>query len=248
MTSVESEEMSVPLYPYRIRKKFAAALGMTLVTYITVAYLVLPVAWLGVESRHPALNRVQRVSLTKDKIPGDPLNLAFVGNEAELTRGMLKAGWFAADPVTFASSLRIADDTILRRPDIDAPVSPLYVWGRKQDLAFEFPVGHDPRQRHHVRFWRSERLDAAGTPAWLGAATFDTKIGLSHTTLEITHHIGPDVDVERDKVLADLERVKAIAKIEWIDGFQRELKGRNGGGDPYQTDGRLPLAQLLPEE
>jgi hypothetical protein len=31
--------------------------------------------------------------------------------------------------------------------------------------------------------------------------------------------------------------------ISWQDGFQ-QLQGRNGGGDPWHTDGRLAIATL----
>ena len=91
------------------------------------------------------------------------------------------------------TSLRIAADTVLRRPDDDAPVSNLFLFSRKQDLAFEQPVGDSPRQRHHVRFWRWDKLYEDRT-AWIGAATFDQSVGLSHTTGQVTHHIAPDVD------------------------------------------------------
>jgi hypothetical protein len=32
--------------------------------------------------------------------------------------------------------------------------------------------------------------------------------------------------------------------ITWIDGYQRVLQGKNGGGDPWHTDGRLPVVTL----
>ena len=43
-------------------------------------------------------------------------------------------------------------------------MSTLVYDGRRQDLAFEKPVGDNPRKRHHVRFWRSMELDAGGRP------------------------------------------------------------------------------------
>ena len=61
-------------------------------------------------------------------------------------------------------------DVLERKPYPDAPVSNLYLWGRIQDLAFEQPVGNSPKQRHHVRFWRSAEVDDNGEPLWLGAA------------------------------------------------------------------------------
>jgi hypothetical protein len=210
-----------------------------LLLYLLVAYLALPMGWRRYEKRHPALANAPTLTHTKTGIPGDPLNIVLIATEDDLHRAILAAGWFPADPVTLESSLRIAADTVLRRSYDDAPVSSLYLFGRKQDFAFEQPVGDDPRRRHHVRFWKSAEIDDQGRPAWLGAATFDEKVGLSHTTGEVTHHIGPDVDAERDKLLADLQRAGKLAGVQWIDNFQPRHEGKNGGGDLWRTDGRL---------
>jgi hypothetical protein len=216
--------------------------------YIVVAYLALPTAWRVVDRRHPALAEIPRITRTKNGIHGDPLNIALVATEAELHRGILAAGWLPADPITLESSLRIAADSVLRRSYPEAPVSNLYLWGRKQDLAFEQAAGKDPRKRHHVRFWRSDRMESDGRPLWIGAATFDRHIGLSHTTGQITHHIAPDVDAERDKLLADLEQTERLSVVEWYNGFQTQHQGRNGGGDQWVTDGRLPVGVFAKEE
>ena len=212
-----------------------------LLLYLVVAYLVLPIGWRRYEKRHPALLDAPRVTHTGTGIPGDPINIVLVANEGDLHRAMLAAGWFPADPVTLESSLRIAADTVLRRSYDDAPVSSLYLFDRKQDFAFEQPVGDDPRRRHHVRLWRSEKNDDQGRPAFFGAATFDMKVGLSHTTGEVTHHIAPEVDAERDKLIADLQHAGHLADVYWIDDFQPQHDGKNGGGDPWQTDGRLAV-------
>jgi len=212
--------------------------------YFVMAYIIVPALWRRAESRRPELDQFPRISDTKDGIPGDPLNLAVVGSEEDIARAMQAAGWHPADPITLRSSLRIAEDTVLRKPDPDAPVSNLYVWGHKQELAYEFPVGHDPRRRHHVRFWRAPNLDISGRPLWMAGATYDERVGLSKTTGQITHHIGPDVDKERDNVLAALEASGSVVSVEWIDDFNPNTTGRNGGGDPYHTDGRLPVIEL----
>jgi hypothetical protein len=172
------------------------------------------------------------------------LNVALIGTEEFVHKAMIAAKWYPADKITLASSLRIATGVVFDRPYVDAPVSSLYLWGRKEDLAFEQPVGNDPRRRHHVRFWRSEKLDEQGRPLWLGAATFDTHVGLSYTTAEITHHIAPDVDADRDKVINDIRNAGDLAAEYWIDGFHKVLQGKNGGGDPWHTDGRLAVGLL----
>ena len=80
--------------------------------------------------------------------------------------------------------------------------------------------------------------------AWIGSAAYDIGVELSRTTGQVTHHISPNVDAERDLLVADI--TKAIpAQVRWLDGFQTELHGRNGGGDPWRTDGRLAIV-LLP--
>lgn len=83
-----------------------------------------------------------------------------------------------------------------------------------------------------------------GRTAWFGAATFDKGVGLSHTTGQVTHHIAPDIDAERDRLLAGLQQAVAVQTVQWIDDFHTELEGRNGGGDPWHTDGRLAVVLL----
>ena len=166
-----------------------------------------------------------RITRTGAGIPGDPLNVSFIGSEDDLLSALLEAGWYPADPITLKSSLRIAESTIFHRPYIDAPVSNLFLFGRKEDLAFEKPVSNDARQRHHVRFWQVPAKDESWEPYWLGAITFDRTVGFSHTTGQITHHIAPDVDTDRDGLIADLQRTGRIANIEWEDKFQDPPEG-----------------------
>lgn len=218
------------------------ALGVA-AAYVLAAYLLFP--YLGKERalRHPDLLDGARITQTGSGIPGDPLDLALVGNEEDLVRAMLAAGWKPADALSFRSSVRIAVDTVIDEPDPNAPVSNLYLYGRKEDLAFEKPVGHSPRERHHVRFWRSPKVDN-GRPMWMGSATHDIGVELSRTTAQVTHRIAPDLDAERDLLLADLTKANRVLSVRWIDGYHKELEGKNGGGDPWHTDGRLPVATL----
>ena len=210
-----------------------------------VAYLVIPRLDRWRTRRQPELAAGEHLTQTGTGLPGDPLNIALVGSEETLIRVLLAAGWVPADALSFKSSVRIAVDTVIDKPDPNAPVSNLFLFGRKEDLAFEKPVGHSPRERHHVRFWRSTQVDA-GQPVWLGSATHDIGVELSRTTGEITHHIAPDVDAERDLLLAELTTANPRLSMRWITGFHQILQGRNGGGDPWRTDGRLPVVTMPP--
>jgi len=215
----------------------------TLTVYLLAAYEVIPAVWKSYESRHPALALAQKRAFTLQGIPGDPINLAFVGQEDDLIAAAVRSGWLAADPITWKSSAKITIDSLAHRAYGNAPVSDLYVEGKKQDLAFEQAFGPDPSKRHHARFWKSEQVDDEGRPLWLGAATFDSRVGVSHLTGQVTHHIDADVDKERNKLAADFGGSTGIM-LEWIEGFQHDLRGKNGGGDPYFTDGRLCLIYL----
>jgi hypothetical protein len=210
-----------------------------------VAYLVLPLFWRHYEHL-PAMATVPTITHTPNGLPGDPLNVALVGTKEDILRAFAAARWYPADPITLESSLRIALSVVMHRPDPDAPVSALILFGRKQDLAFEQDVGGSAKQRNHVRFWRTEVKDPSGGEVWVGAATFDRGVGLSHTTGQITHHIGPDLDAERDRLMGDLERAGWITTRYNVTGIGPTINGRNGGGDRYYTDGEMWVGVLAP--
>jgi len=134
---------------------------------------------------------------------------------------------------------------LLHRPYPTAPVSPLFYDGRREDLAFQKPDGTSPARRHHVRFWRVLDSGEEGPPVWLGAATFDRSVGLSRYTGQVTHHIGADIDAERDLLVDDLERAGMVQAAYQVSGIGPTLAGRNGGGDRYRTDGEIQITQLV---
>ena len=209
-----------------------------LLAWAAAAYLVLPLLWRAYAHRHPSLEDIPGITYTANDIPGDPINVALIGTREQLIQIMLAAEWDPADPITLESSLKIAADTVFRRPDPEAPVSSLYLFGRKEDLAFEQPVGPDPRHRHHVRFWQTDKEEDS-RPVWVGSAVFDKRVGLSRTTGQVTHVTAADVDAERDYLFQCLERTGDLSETYVVDGFHKVRSGRNGGGDPWTTDGNL---------
>jgi hypothetical protein len=212
--------------------------GIVLI-YLLVAYVAMPLLWRVYERRHPWLENIPGVTQTGDHHPGDPLNVSLVGSAEELEKIMTTAGWHKAKALGLRSDVKIAADTILKRPDDEAPVSNLFLFGRKEDVAYEQPVGDSPRKRHHVRYWKTPQTDDTGRTVWIGSVTFDERVGLSHTTGQVTHHISPDVDEERDRLFAELQKTGELASVETIADFHTTLSGKNGGGDPWHTDGAL---------
>jgi hypothetical protein len=219
-------------------------LAFTLGAYLLLAYLIIPALWKRHYERHPALADTPRLTRTGTDLPGDPLNVALVGSKGDVEAAMRAAGWSPAAALGVRADLGIARSVLLDRPDPTAPVSTLYLFGRREDLAFEEEVGTSARHRNHVRFWQAPQSDEDGRPLWLGAATYDERVGVSHDTGQITHHIGPDIDAERNDLMNDLVKAGWVALRYQVEGIGPTRDGRNGGGDHYFTDGMMDVAVL----
>jgi len=220
------------------------ALIVVLILYGVLAYFLLPLTWRHYEHQK-GLAGLPMVTRTSDDIPGDPINVGVVGSKDDVLCAMNAATWYPADPITLRSSIEIAGSVLLDRPYHDAPVSHLYYRGKRQDLAFEKPAGKSADRRHHVRFWKVLDRGQEGRAVWLGAVTFDRGVGLSHDDARITHHIGPDIDAERDMLTVDLTAAKVVTTIYEVTGVGPTLAARNGEGDSYYTDGEVKISVLV---
>jgi hypothetical protein len=80
-------EQSQPISPRRRRllRRRVIPLALTLLTlYFLAAYVVVPSAWLRYSHRHPRLDDVPGITVTAFGAPGDPLNVALIGTEAQV--------------------------------------------------------------------------------------------------------------------------------------------------------------------
>lgn len=212
--------------------------------YTALAYLALPALWSHYEHQR-GLADLPMVTRTAQGIPGDAINVGLIGDTREVLCAMRAGGWYPADPVTLRSSIEIAGSVLLDRPYHAAPVSPLFYLGRREDLAFEKPAGVSADRRHHVRFWKVLEQGEEKRPVWLGDATFDRGVGVSHYTGAITHHISADIDAERSLLASSLEAAEMVDAKYQVTGVGATLTGRNGGGDSYYTDGEVWILRLV---
>jgi hypothetical protein len=226
------------------KRRWLAIFAALALAYLLLAYFLLPELWKHHE-HEPGLAALPMVTRTSVGIPGDALNVGLVGTKEDVLRSMQAAGWFPADPITLRTSIEIVGSVVLDRPYHHAPVSPLYYEGKKEQFAFEKPHGKSADKRHHVRFWLALEKGTDGRPVWLGSVTFDRGVGLSHDTGQVTHHIAPDIDVERDLLMRDLAAAGMVQTFFQISGTGPTLLGRNGEGDPYYTDGEIDVASLV---
>lgn len=210
--------------------------GMILL-WLVLAYGELPHLWSKHE--HKKIGRREEIiSYTSQDIPADPINLRLVASSKSIDCAFRRAGWSLADPLSVRSGAGIVGSVLLRRSYPQAPVSSLYFQDRLQDLAYEKDEGRSAHRRHHVRLWQ------IGPNQWVGAATYDRGVGLALFTLQVTHHIGPNVDAERDAVGGLLERSGAHYLGSQSSRIGRGKWRRNGGGDRYITDGEIKAYAL----
>lgn len=220
--------------------------------------VVLIAAWLV--TSYLALPRLHRVlssiyvpnyfigrARTSDGLLGDPINVAVAGRESQLHQAMLHAGWTRADDITPRSTWRIVTATLTGRSYDEAPVSPLFLFGRRQDFAYQQEVDGNPGKRHHVRFWRCPAgwlLPGGRRVDWLAAGTYDRAVGFSLFTLQITHKIDENTDIERDHIVDTVKAGNPDVRVTVIADFATGYHSRNGGGDSIITDGDLPIIDV----
>ena len=241
---MDSANRLKPMRRGKIMRAVAAAIAIVGGVYFLSAYEIIPDMWFWHYGKDTAASQ-EMLTVTPQGIPGDPINVGLIGSKAEVLRAFAAAKWDPADPITLRSSIEIGASVVLDRPDPDAPVSTLMFDGRRQDLAFEKPIGESADQRHHVRFWQTSRTGEDGRPLWLGSASLDRGVGVSHDTGQITHHIGPNVDAERNLIVDDLTAAKQLSGSYEIEGRGPTKDGRNGGGDLYVTDGMATVGILI---
>ncbi len=229
---------------FRIRLRLGPVLFIVF-AWLSLAYITLPYIHKTVSDIYVPDYFIGRTRTT-DGLLGDPINLAFLGTENEIHQAMTKAGWHKADPINLNSSWKMVDATLRNKSYPTAPVSSLILFSKPQDFAYQQEEGGDPGSRHHVRFWKVPDgwlLPGGYKADYLAAGTFDRSIGLSLFTMQITHKIDEDTDIERDHIVETLT-TKTNSSVITIKNFSAGYHARNGGGDNIKTDGDLPVVYM----
>ena len=177
---------------------------------------------------------------------GDPVNLIVVGEFDLLLEGFTRAGWDETELIDVTSSVRTAWSFMFGTQYRYSPVSNLYLYGRKQDVAFQKARG-TIHQRNHLRLWLSPKR-FKGQPVWVGQVSRDIGVKFTTKTWNLTTHaIDADIDDSRDNVAGELLQSKRVALLSYIDGVgpsTPDNPSRNLMGDPYYTDGLRAVVML----
>jgi len=169
----------------------------------------------------------------------DPLNLVIVGGLNDAFPALVRRGWHPTEQTHTGSVMKMINSVLAGERYPYAPVSPLYLYGRPQDLALQ-KARDNIHQRNHMRLWLSP-MRYHGKPVWVGQISRDIGTRLTiHSPYLTTHKIDPNVDEARTALQEDMAYSQALVKIGLVRGVgmaAREAPRRNLTTDPYYTDG-----------
>ena len=170
---------------------------------------------------------------------GDPLNLVIVESKQEPILPFIARGWHLARQLDVASAIETARAFIFRDEFLTSPVSPLYVFGRKEDIVIQ-KARSTINERVHARLWLTP-FTFEGRRVWIGQVSRDIGVRLTYQTWNLTtHKIAPDVDFDRAYLLQDLLMSGFVERYGYVDGVGAappSAPRTNLTGDPYYTDG-----------
>lgn len=170
---------------------------------------------------------------------GDPLNLVLIGETNDMVPAVVRRGWHATEVIWSRAILRTIKSFIKGERYRYSPISPLYVYGRRQDIGWQ-KARSTIHERNHMRFWLSP-IRYRGQKVFVGQISRDigVKLTLKSPTI-LTHVIDPDVDEARRYLVEDLAYSQALARHGYVKGVgvvTREEPKMNLMGDPFYTDG-----------
>ncbi len=168
----------------------------------------------------------------------EPINLIIVAKDTCFVQDFQNAHWMLADRVSLASMRKVIGAALFNTTYPTAPMTPSFYDTRPHDFGFEEETAKQSvRTRHHARFWKTgyETIDGS---LYVGTVSLDTGIKWG-----ITHAIAPDIDTERDLLVADLHAGNSVIKTQLLKLVPPTL-GKNFTGDQFFTDGKAMFFTL----
>ena len=147
--------------------------------------------------------------------PMDLINLVFIGARREVETAFAAAGWTGALPNSMKAGLTVVRAIAEERQYAFAPMRTLLLNGGAPDLSLQTAL-NTFEKRDHLRIWE-QHGEINGKPVWASAATRDlaTTFSMGHP-FGFTHEIQSNVDLERDKVVSDLQLTGCVESVEYV--------------------------------
>jgi hypothetical protein len=112
---------------------------------------------------------------------GDPLNIAVIGHPDDIYYAFLRAGWDETETIHRASLWKTAASFLSGGEYRYSPISSLYVFGRRQDVAFQ-KARDNIHERNHLRLWMTDAR-WGGLPIWIGQISRDIGVRVGEVRL-----------------------------------------------------------------
>jgi hypothetical protein len=180
---------------------------------------------------------------------GDPLNVVIVGDADTVLHSLTRAGWSFTHRVDFRTVRREVAAAVASDSYPVAPVSSLYAFGRKQDVALQ-RARRSISQRNHMRLWLAP-FRYENQSVWLGQVSRDIGIKVTPKSPTLTTHvIDPQVDTTREYLLHSLIAQGFVDRFGFGKGSGAGTPAKpryNLAGDPYHSDGMRLVLMLSPE-
>jgi LssY C-terminus len=171
-----------------------------------------------------------------------------VGNSDEVLSALTRSGWSFTHRITMKSVRREVGAVVSGSPYAVAPVSSLFVFGRKQDVALQ-RARRSIAQRNHMRLWLAPyRFE--GRSVWVGQTSRDIGVKVTPKSPTLTTHvIDPEVDTTREYLLHSLVARGFVDRFGFVKGSAAATLSEprfNLTGDAYHSDGmRLVVVLAL---
>jgi hypothetical protein len=180
---------------------------------------------------------------------GDPLNVVIIGEPEKMLHALTRSGWSFTHRITLRTVRREVAAAVASDSYPVAPVSNLYAFGRKQDVALQ-RARRSISQRNHMRLWLAP-FRYEGKSVWLGQISRDIGVKVTPKSPTLTTHIiDPQVDTTREYLLHSLLAEGFVDRFGFVKGSGAGTPDEprfNLTGDAYHSDGMRLVLILAPE-
>jgi hypothetical protein len=188
------------------------------------------------------VQQIPQRSTTKKSVSADLLNLVFLGSREQVQAAFHEAGWHNSDPVSRHSFERNFYALLNNSGYAQQPMSTFLLDGKPEDMNWQKGLNSYGR-RDHLRIWEWTP-EGTNDGVWLSSSTHDTGAVLSVKYKGFVHHIAPDIDEERAKVVRDLNFAGCVKSVTYVSRSGISMTLQNATGDVMFTDGSIAVIQL----
>gem|GEM_PF-395727 len=191
-------------------------------------------------------SRIPRRISDKQGDPGDMVNFLIIGDEDQMKKVFIEAGWIKVDADVKDTILSGFLASMSKDSYLTMPMSPLYLFDRHQDYGWAHaePIAV-VASRNHLRIWKAPFL-VNGQVLWVGAATHDIGFEKDQRNNSVTHKIDPDIDLERNYVEKTLSSTGLVTELMHFLPQNPMTTARTATGGSFHSNGQVLILKLTP--